>query len=395
MRQIERVPRHILALALVLFSTSVVAAEKPIAILAKPGGTFAQREVDRATCQHIVNKSPGADMPAINRTGGNITGAPTLAGAAGASIAMLLFELIDSGRAQSKGQTFCLENLGYSPVPLTDAEKEDYLRQPMERRQAWEEKFLGSDLTARIVAVRSAIVPPLPAYRDEPNTIGGLRFFVGDFTASDKPVSKGGVIITGKVERWRTAILIADFATENGPVTVAGKAGAVFHQVDYRPQRDPLLRDQGATWCGPFEQTSAGGTPAPSVYCFSTHREGYGAYHPTGFTWLAGPLDQGFVLPSFTKPILLDERPTDDLGQLDFVIKVDSVTPGAVALSGIVTHNGQHVRIWSRRLKAGRDGKIVIPMWARRAVLTPDPTAGTVAAVLDSRGDGKSMRDAW
>lgn len=387
--------RRIVAFAVALLSTSSIAAEKPIAILAKVGGTFAQREVDRAACQHIVNKSPGADMPAINRTGGNMTGAPTVAGAVGASIAMLLFDLIDSGRAQSKGQTFCLENLGYSPVPLTDGEKQDYLRQPVERRQAWVEKFLDRDLTARIVAERSAVVPPLPAYRDEPNTIGGLRFFVDGFIAADKPVGKGSVIITGKVERSRTAVLLADFATENGLVIVKGKAGAVFHQVDYRPQRDPLLRDQGATWCGPVEQTSADGTPAQSVYCFSTHRGGYGAYHPTGFTWLAGPLDQGFVLPSFTKPIVLDERLTDDLGPLEFLIRVDSVTTSAVSLSGIVTHNGQHVRIWSRRLKSGRDGKVVIPLWSRRAMLTPNPVAGTVAVVFDSQGDGKSLRDAW
>lgn len=321
-------------------------------------------------------------------------GPPTLAGMAGGALVLLLFDLIDSGRAQDKGEAFCLENMGYTPIFLTDAEKSQYLALPLDQRSAWEERFLSQELSARIAARNVSAVPPLPAYRDQPYTLGGLRFLWDSLIPAIAPVERGGTVLSGKVERWRTAVLTAGFATDIGPITVTGKAGAIFHQVDYRPQRDPLMRIQGATWCGPVGQSSAGGPVAPSVYCFTTHKEGYSPFKPTGFSWLAGPLDQGFILPLFTKPIILDERAADDLGPLDFILVVDAITPGSISLVGYVTHGGQRVRIWSRRLKTGKDGKIIIPFWDQRITLALDPR-GSITTAVDHQGTGKSLRDAW
>ena len=391
----------------VLFSPVYACAhEKPVAILARLNTSFTQREVDRATCRRIVEKAPGRDRPAVSSSFPSAAGAPNLPAVAGVAIVDLVFLLIDSGRAQTAAEAFCMANLGYAAVPLSDAEKSTFLALPENRRAAWEERFLAQDLTARLVELQKPLVPPLPAYRDEIATIGGLRFHLGGFAPAAGPVGEGATVLTGKVDRWRTAVLAADFATLPGVISVAGKAGAVFHQVDYRQQRDVLLRDQGATWCGEVEQRANGANPAPAVYCFGSHREGYTVFHPTGFAWLAGPQGEGFVLSMLTSPLVLEERPDDDLGLLDFNLTIAAATPTAATLEGIVMHNGQRVRIWRRRLKLAADGHITVPLWQRRLVLTPvralhqdqpatqpEPARFTVA--IDDNGDGKSLRDGW
>ena len=80
--------------------------------------------------------------------------------------------------------------------------------------------------------MQAPLVPPLPGYRDEPTTIGGLRFRVEGFAPAIGAVGEGATVVSGKVDRWRTAVLSADFATSSNVITVAGKAGTVFHQVD-------------------------------------------------------------------------------------------------------------------------------------------------------------------
>ena len=385
----------ILASVALLGSGQAAARPKPVAILAKADTSLATRNADKAECRRIVDKAPGRDMPAVERTnvGAPMDGSGGAPAVAGAAIVMLIFEMIENGRAADRGESLCMQNRGYAPLQLTPEEATAYRALAPEKRSAWENTFLSQDLTQRIAAATARKVPPLPDYADEPEAIGGLRFLVDGFTATDKPVGAGDVVLTGKVERSRTAVLANDFKSEGGPITIAGKAGAVFHQVDYRPQRDPALREPGATWCGPVDQVS-GASAAPSVYCLTTRQSGYEAYRPTGFGWLAGPPGAGFALPMLTSAIALEERDADDLGPLDFAIVVDKVTASAVELTGVVTRKGQRVKIWNRRLKAGDDKSVVVPLWQRRLVLGISPTF-KVSAKLEDSAEGKSLRDAW
>lgn len=384
-----------LAIVALLLSAQAQARPKPVAIMARAGTTLATRDADKAKCRSIVDKAPGQDMPVVDRVS---VGAPTdgsggISAVAGAAIVMLIFDLIENGRAADRGVSLCMQNKGYAPVQLSGDELVEYNALAPEKRTAWENAFLSKDIGQRIAAAQATKVAPLPDYYDAPQTIGGLRFLVDQFAAPEGPVALGGVVLSGQVERARTAVLATDFHSEGGPVTISGKAGAVFHQVDYRPQRNPALREPGATWCGPVEQTSGANT-APSVYCLTTRQGGYDAYRPTGFTWLAGPHGDGFSLPMLTSSIALMERDTDDLGPLDFTITVDRAAATSLDLSGSVTRNGQRVKIWQRRLKTDGRKQVIVPLWSRRLVLdVTDPQK--VMARLETADAVTSLRDAW
>lgn len=390
-----RIGGSVLASMALLGSPQAQARPKPVAIMARADTSLAARDTDKAECRRIVDKAPGRDMPMVDRTtvGAPMDGSGGAPAVAGAAIVMLIFDMIDNGRAADRGVSLCMQNKGYVPLQLTGEELTEYRALAPEKRTAWENAFLSRDLSLRITAAKATKVAPLPDYEDAPQTIGGLHFLVEGFAAPEAPVAQGGVVLTGQVERSRTAVLASDFRSESGPVIISGKAGAVFHQVDYRPQRHPALREPGATWCGPVEQLS-GASVAPSVYCLTTRQEGYNAYRPTGFAWLAGPPGDGFALPMLTTSIALVERDTDDLGALGFAISIDKVTASALVLTGTVTRNGQKVKIWNRRLKAGGDHRVVVPLWWRKLVLDIDPTL-QVRARLEPSETAESLRDVW
>jgi len=392
---VNRVVGAPLAAMALLGITPVEARPKPVAIMARVDTGLSARDADRAECRRIVDKAPGRDMPSVDRT---VVGAPTdgsggAPAVAGAAIVMLIFDMIENGRAADRGVSLCMQNKGYLPLQLTTAESHEYRALAPEKRAAWENAFLSKDLSQRITAATATKVAPLPDYEDEPQTIGGLRFLVDGFEAPKTPVGHGGVVLTGKVERSRTAILANDFRIDGGFVTITGKAGAVFHQVDYRPQRDPALREPGATWCGPVEQLS-GATAAPSVYCLRSRPEGYDVYRPTGFEWLAGPPGGGFILPPFHTSIGLVERDADDLGPLDFAISLEKISPTALVLTGSVTRMGKKVSVWNRRLKADGNHRVMVPLWHRKLVLDIEPTL-KVHARIEVSDTKEGLRDAW
>ncbi|MEI6484997.1 MAG: hypothetical protein WCO11_01890 [Sphingomonadales bacterium] len=375
-----------------LLSAPVSARERQVSFMAKAATSPAQRDADVADCRRIADKARGADMPAVDHaTVGMPGGEAGLPGVAAGAIVALFFGMLEDGRAEERGASLCLENRGYVALPLLPDEQKTYLAQPPEKREAWQRQFLTRALDARIAEVARPRVPPLPDYREEGAMIGGLAFDLPGLVAAPDAVREGGSVLSGQLSRRRTAVLAADFASAGGPITIAGQAGAVFHQVDYRPQREPALRPPGATWCGPVEQRSAGGG-APSVYCLVSRRDGYAAYRPSGFAWLAGPPGAGFTLPMITAQVLLEERPADDLGPIAFTLVATQVRATHVVLTATAMRGNQKVRLWERKLKPGRDGKIIVPLWDRRLELALDPSLAVTARLVD--GDGTSLRDA-
>jgi hypothetical protein len=380
-----------LAALLLALAGPVGARETQVALLARAGTSPSQRAADEADCKRLVDKAPGSDMPAVERTMmGGSPGDAGLPGVAGVAIVGLIFGMIENGRAETRGVALCMQNRGYVPVPLTAAEQKAYQALPPAQRGGWEQTFLGGDLDARIAEAARPLVPPLPDYIDQPQMIGGLWFDVDNFVAAPAAVREGGSVLSGTLQRVRTAVLAADFASSEGPVTIAGKAGAVFHQVDYRPQREPVLREPGATWCGPVAQRS-GGAEAPSVYCLTSGQYGYQAFRPSGFAWLAGPAGAGFRLPLLRQPVSFAEREADELGPIDFAIRLDQVRVGSLTLSAVASRGGQKVRIWERRLKPDRDGRYSVALWQRRLVLTVDVGLNVTAQLAP--GDGTNLRD--
>ena len=76
----------ILATVALLGSGQAAARPKPVAILAKVDTSLAARDADKAECRRIVDKAPGRDMPAVERTNVGAPmdgsgGAPAVAGA--------------------------------------------------------------------------------------------------------------------------------------------------------------------------------------------------------------------------------------------------------------------------------------------------------------------------
>jgi hypothetical protein len=380
------------AIALLALPITAVLAGKPIddRVLAREGGSYEQRLADQTRCATVAKAAPASDLPQAGARAAPNGYAADIPTAVGGAIAFGIIALIDTHQARGRAQAFCLLNLGYAFVPLTSDETAAYGPLQGARRDTWERTFLSGSIDARITAVRAPVVPPLPAYRDEIATQGGLRVVLPSLIVSDAGVD--GIVIKGKLERSRTAVLTAAFRTTDGPIQVAGEAGAVFHQVDYRPQQTALLRDQGATWCGPVTQYAGDGPGAPDVYCFSSHLEGYDPFRPSGYTWLAGPYRDGIFLARMRQPIRLRERERDDIGTLDLKIKVVAIASSNVVLAAYAMHSDRKVMLWQRRLRLDATGSAVLSLWTQRAVIKrADPQHVVVS--IDEHGDGHGWRE--
>lgn len=367
-------------------------------VLAKIGGDYDQRELDRSRCRAIAHEARADELPGMEpvyMASGAQAGAY---GVAGAAIANLIMFSIAKDRARGRAEAFCLNNLGYAIAPLNAQEAAAYDGLPTARREAFERTFLAQDLSDRLTPVLTPKVPPLPPFIAEPDAQGGLKLDVVSLAAADGPATKGGVVARAQMTRSRTAVLEAPFRSPQSQVMVAGEAGAVFHQVDYRTQRAPLLRSQGATWCGPVRQTTAqqsGVAPAEGaqeVYCFTSQPDGYDTYRPSGFAWLAGPYRSGFVLPRVTQPIILKERPQDDVGPIGLEIKIADLWRDRVVLEGRAARGERSVELWKRSLTFDAAGQAVLPLWSHRLVLQRSGEAA-VTAVVDDRGDGSGWRE--
>ena len=374
--------------------TQAGAARAPISILVKPSGSYDARTADIARCHKIAHDANDSDLPQGDMpigyampSGAAGGGVPSVAGAA---IAFLIIGLIEENEAVGRGEELCMHNLGYRLVPLTPEEAHVYSKMTSSSQKIdWQRKFLESDLSARLEAVNPPpLVPRLPEYRDGPMRSGGLQFDGLTLTAPE--VKEGQDVLTGTATRWRTAVLVTPIETKEGAVRVAADPGTVFHQVDYRRQRDPLLRLDGATWCGPVRQLSNGNS-AKDFYCFTGRENGYEVFRPSGKPWLAGPYTGGFMLPLYDQPIKLEERAQDDLGPLDFRIKLMEATSRHVRLAAEVIHDDKHVTLWLRDFSWDKTGKAVLPLWDKRLVLTRG-AKDSVKAEVTADGDGHDWR---
>lgn len=377
-------------LALLPLSAKPSVAETAVSVLVKSGATIEARAADLKRCEDIADNADDRDLPAAGRPvgyGGAYAGGGVGA-VAGAAVAGIIIGLIEESEARGRGQEMCMYNLGYRAVPLIGDEAKAYAKLPPAKKRAWETEFLATDLSARLAPLMEHRVPRLPEYRDGPMQTGGFQF--DGLVLAAPQVQKGDDLLKGTLTRWRTATLVTPIETEEGPVRVAADAGTVFHQVDYRRQREPLLRLDGATWCGPVRQLS-NGISAKDFYCFVGRDNGYEVFRPSGQPWLAGPYLGGFALPLYTKPIELEERTADDLGPIDFRIKIVEVTRGHIQLAAEAMGQGKTVRLWLRELSWDKAGKAVLPLWDKRLVLTRGNDK-SISAELTNDGDGTDWR---
>jgi hypothetical protein len=365
-------------------------------ILAKPGATFEIRAADRQRCSDAAEREPGSDMqPARPHPGVIIIGTGSFAAGVGGALATLVINEAlaekDTRESSREATQKCLRYMGYVELPLTAAEAAEYDRLSSSEQTAWEKTFLAGDLSARLNPLTTPRVPPLPFYRDEKGTHGGLKIDTASLAITTADVTGQGDIVAGKAVRWRTAILKTPIDAGDANVRVTAEAGTVFHQVDYRTQYEKLLRNPGATWCGPAME-AAGGQTARNVYCFTTGTEGYDVYRPSGQDWFAGPHSGGFTLPIYGKPIVLEERARDDLGPLGLTITVTAVKKRVVQLKALLWRDGNKVEVWNRALVFNSRGQAVVPLWDRRLWLT-HTASDTVRADLTNDGDGTGWRE--
>jgi hypothetical protein len=367
-------------------------ADASEAILVKSGTTYDTRKSDQIHCRNIVRQADDDDLPQSDIPVGYAmptSGAGGVPGVAGGAIAGLIIFWIEEGKAMNRGEELCMRNLGYRSLQITPEETAAYSKLSPEKKKDWERDFLESDLQARIAALDSPpLVPRLPPYRDASVRFGGLDMEGLELTKT--PVHEGDVVLTGKARRARTATLVTPVETQDGAVRVAAEPGTVFHQVDYRRQAEPLLRLNGATWCGPVHQLSNGNS-AKDFYCFVGRDNGYEVFRPSGQPWLAGPYAGGFALPLYTRPITLEERAQDDLGPMDFNLRVIDIGNNSVRLAADVTHDGKKATVWDREIHFDKNKTAILPLWDKRLILT-QTTRKELTVEFTADGDGHDWR---
>jgi hypothetical protein len=362
------------------------------AIFGKPGATLASREAVQGRCHRISESAPLGDLPEpaqpINLPISN--GAGGLPGVAGVAIADMIIISIAIHEQRVVAEALCIRNLGYVSIPLTPDEAAVYGSLSGTNKDKWEETFLAGDIGARYQALVAPVVPRLPAYREEPLEQGGLKIDGDSLTAVSELTDKGDVV-TGKAIRSRTAVLVTPIKITAGSIVLSAEPGAVFHQVDYRRQTAPLLRLDGATWCGPVLETANGNT-SNSFYCFTGRDNGYEVYRPSGQQWFAGPYLSGFKLPVYTQPIKLEERAQDDLGPIDFAIAVTAIHHRTLDVAAYLRRDGKEVEVWSRELEFNINSKTVLRLWSMDLVFSKDESNHLQVELLHD-GDGTSWRE--
>lgn len=382
-----------------LSAASAQASERPVSILARAGGSLAEREADQLRCEALAQRAPQTDLPqggdlasAMGR-GGHAYGRQPVPQVQGTTIGGLMNVVpgaVELERARDLAAEFCLSNLGYAPVSLTPEEADAFRRLHGGRKRSWEEQFLASpDTAARIAALRASPARDLPGYRAEPETLGGIRIDVRSLTATQGVVQRGGVAASGAAARWRTAEIAEPFEARISSGVLTAPAGVVFHQVDFRPQAEPLLRDPAATWCGPLTETNRVGAQATEVWCFTPQPDGYTLFRATGHAWQAGVYNHGPVFVGVREPLVLREREADAMS-LAFDIRVSSLTASNVILEGVVRHGDEQVVLWRQQIPMRARATRSLPLWSRRLHLARVENGVTV--LLDDTGTGEGPR---
>jgi hypothetical protein len=296
-------------------------------------------------------------------------------------------------------------NLGYRTIALTKAELAGLGNLPRSKQLHWDRDYLPANTAERLAPLLKPVVPRLLAYEAEaPFVDHGVR--IADLSLVASEIRDKGFVVKGTATHRRTAVLVTPIETREGDIRIAADAGTVFQEVDYRKAKDPLLRPDGATWCGPVRQMAQGNV-AKDFICFTGRDNGYEIMQPTGYPWLPGPYETGLILPVYTQPIQLEERKQDEPAPMDLEIKVVKIENSGVYLACDARYKGEVMRMWLRRIKFEKD-VAVLPLWDSKLTLTKLPALkpapgnqagkpvkqpGTMLkAELTHDGDGKSWR---
>ena len=122
-------------LILCLSAGPTVSADRAVTVLARAGGSVAEREADELRCAAVAAGAPQADLheggdlaDAMGR-GGQAWGRPPVARFEGPTIGGLINTIpgaLETQRLRDLAEEFCLSNLGYVPVTLTPEEGEAF-----------------------------------------------------------------------------------------------------------------------------------------------------------------------------------------------------------------------------------------------------------------------------
>jgi len=295
-------------------------------------------------------------------------------------------------RLQEAKDTFvrhCMHRHGYVWLPLTGDEGHAFgaARTPDDRRQ-WVDRFYAGDISKRLDAAWTPLVPPLPEGHAEPLTFDGLRLDPAALAPASGLVAEGGAVLSGRVGHAATARLESAVDVPVIPELTA-PAGTIFYEVVTPTDFDP----EETFWCGPLSDFNANGQRT-ITYCIDVNDRGYEIHVGSLETWYAPPPILGLgggPVRDKTAKLVLKPSDVDLLGPFKLSLVLTGVDKTSVTLGVDVAQEKRHQRIWVFTLPLAANGPAVLPFWTHRLVLTRSGDGVTAAFTPD--GDSRGWMD--
>ncbi len=380
--------RGLVAIAAFVAAGPAAPEARPVRIWARPQTAVAVTEADFAAC---VTASKTVQVPVA--VAGDYGASQGLGGVVGTLIAEAIVSAVEQPVAERRYTARCMRTRHYVGVPLTAEESARYraLKTP-EQAIAWRANVYAAEGFAdRLSAAGVRRFPLAPEAEAAPLTLAGVRFDPAALKPSDGVQTEGSVLLGGPIGHRLTGRLgeARDFAWS--PLKIHLDAGTVVHQ-------QLIDGDDGdvTAWCGPGHIVSALGVRRSPMVCVRGADDGYRAYEAVGRPWLAAgstlandPTFLGFKTTATTMPI--EPSGEDLVGGMDFALKLTKLGKTSVTLDAVAMRDGQSVTFWSGELPIDPSGKVSVPFWSHRLILTRLPDGKALTVTFTADGDGNPL----
>ena len=366
-------------------AATVLLAAAPVAqaaeVWAKANADLTAMEADYATCASEA-EDVGVEINMGRVTPMRSPLAPVVGMAVGAG-----FSAVMTPKARLRYVHGCMIGRGYAAITLTAQEDRDLAQQSAPAaRHGWLAAFYQrADFVPRLAAATPTPTPgPPPAPRAPGDALayGAFRFDPATLKAADGVVMAASPVLAGSIS-FRRAFHVTT-AVKAGNISIAGGSIAYARSVD-DPRLGPVTY-----WCGRMRM---GLLKIAHDYCAWEDAHRFTVYD---YDYPMGLQDRSEFLRNLrgasTTAFALDTGSPAPVGPVDFSIVVKTVSGGGVSLRGVASSGGETWGEWTTDLLFDEQGRVVLPFWTHRLVLTR--TGDGVTATFTPDGDGRGWDDA-